>query len=38
MKTEQIDKLLKQKDIPEGLKDQLDKKKEIISKDKTVKK
>ncbi|WP_257721521.1 hypothetical protein [Chryseobacterium sp. IHB B 17019] len=33
-----IDKLLKEKEIPGNLKVQLEKKKEILSKDKTVKK
>lgn len=37
-KTEKIDKLLKHKDIPEHLKASLETKKEILSKDKTVKK
>lgn len=36
--TEKINNLLKQKDIPEGLKSSLEVKKEILSKDKTVKK
>lgn len=33
-----IDKLLKEKEVPENLKAQLEKKKDILSKDKTVKK
>lgn len=37
-KTEKIEKLLKQKDIPEGLKKSLEEKKDILSKNKTVKK
>jgi len=33
-----INDLLKRKNLPVGLKDQLEQKKEILSKDKTVKK
>ncbi|WP_336716282.1 hypothetical protein [Chryseobacterium mucoviscidosis] len=36
--TEKIDQLLNKKDIPEGLKASLNQKKEILSKDKIVKK
>lgn len=36
--TKKIDQLLSKKDIPEGLKASLEQKKEILSKDKTIKK